>query len=182
MSIELIIGPMFSGKTTELMRKINRYILSNQKCVIITHNIDNRFINKNIINHDGNILNKEYLYIKTNNLINEINIVDNYDIIGIDECQFFEENDLEQFCDKMANNKKKVIVAGLNCDFNRNIFNSISKLIPKVEKIKKLQAICQFCYKDASFTIKKHNKNQIIEIGGQDLYVPVCRLCYNNSY
>ncbi|CCU55926.1 thymidine kinase [Choristoneura rosaceana entomopoxvirus 'L'] len=181
MSIEIITGPMYSGKTTELIRRITRYKLCKKNCVIISHSIDNRYDDDNIlINHDGFKISHDD-FIKTNILINKIKIFDKYEIIGIDECQFFDSNDLIIFCDTLANNGKKIIVAGLNSDFNKNPFKSIIKLIPISEKITKLQSICNFCYNDATFTMKKINKDIIIEIGGSDLYIPVCRICYNKN-
>jgi thymidine kinase len=179
MSIEIITGPMYSGKTTELIRRINIHILSKKKCAIISHKIDDRHSKKFITNHNGFELMKDYLFIKTNKLIDEIKNLDEYEIIGIDEFQFFDSDDLIKFCDDLANMGKKIIVSGLNSDFNRNNFDSMVKLIPISEKLTKLKSICNFCRNKAYFTMKKINKNKIIEVGGSDLYIPVCRICYN---
>lgn len=120
------------------------------------------------------------MYLQTNSLNDIKNKITIFDIIGIDECQFFESEDLFTFCDTLANMGKNIIVSGLVNDFNKNPFISTLKLLSIADKISKLNSICKFCCKEASFTMKKFNKNTIIEVGGSELYNPVCRKCYNN--
>ncbi|CCU56233.1 thymidine kinase [Mythimna separata entomopoxvirus 'L'] len=179
MSIDLIIGPMYSGKTSELIRRITRYMICKKKCVVITHNLNNRYNNDELITHDGYKLIKGCLFIKTDELRKIKYAILDYDIIGVDECQFFDSDDILSFCDDYANIDKKLIIAGLSSDFNKNPFDSVIKLISVSENITKLYAICNICYENATFTMKKSNKNVLIEIGSTDLYTPLCRKCYN---
>lgn len=174
--IELIIGPMFSGKTSELIRRINRYIIKKKKCLVINHHKDIRYSDNNCIVSHNNI---SLEGLKLNNLNQNINIMLEYDVVGIDEAQFFDEIDLVETTEFLANNGKIVIIAGLNSDFNRKSFDSISAIIPKVDTLDILYAICINCNNDASFTKKKIKSNQIIEIGGIELYEPVCRKCFH---
>lgn len=177
--IQLIIGPMFAGKTTELFRRINRY--SNKNCICFKHISDNRYDSNSIVTHDDQSISA----ISCKKLFDYILRISKYDIIGIDEGQFFP--DLTDFCEKMANSGKTVIVAALNGDFKRNPFLNISNLIPLAEEILHLKAICTSCNSfqtSASFTYRKplsckeSSEDTQIIIGGKDLYLPVCRSCY----
>ena len=108
-----------------------------------------------------------------------------YDVIGIDEGQFFD--DLINFCDKMANLGKLIIVAGLDGDYLREPFHNVLGLISKAKKVDKMLAVCMMCGDDAQFTMKKIKKiksvtNDIakrIEIG-DDIYVSACRKCFGS--
>jgi len=182
MSLRIIIGPMMAGKSTELLRRLRRYIIADKKCLLINYIDDNRYKN-NIITHDGTSVNdNNYLklkYIKTKNLFDiNNNIINDYDVIGIDEAQFYP--DLYNFCRFNLNNNKIIITAGLNGDFNQNKFGQILDLIPIADKVNKLTAICNCGYK-ASFTKKIiiETTNQI-DIGSSDKYMAVCRNCLNN--
>lgn len=177
--IELIIGPMFSGKTSELMKRINRLSVVNHKCIVIKYCKDNRYSNSNFIfTHD-----KINMYaVNTDSLLKLKDMAENYTIIGIDEGQFFE--DIVDFCETMANMNKIVIVAGLDATFERKPFGKILDLIPLSESVIKLSAICKYCCKnidhvmEASFSKRLIDDKSEILIGGSDLYTSVCRQCY----
>ena len=163
---------MQSGKSTELLRLCNRYQLSNKKVLLIKSSTDTR--GKFILTHDK----KEKECIVTNNLFDiDENIINEYDVIGIDECQFFDT--IGEFADKIANSGKVVILSGLDSDFQRNPFKNITDLVAKAEHVVKLTAICENCGNDASFSKRKdiNNKN-LIDVGSKDKYTSVCRKCF----
>ena len=99
-----------------------------------------------------------------------------YDVIGIDEGQFY--SDVVEFCENASQAGKIVIVSALGGTYQREGFNSILDLIPKAEKIKQLQAICRLCGHNASFTLRTSSDENIELIGGVEAYMPVCRECF----
>lgn len=175
--IQLILGPMFSGKSTELIRRISRYTISEKKCVIIKYSKDNRYSN-----HDDKLYthNKEiHEAISTHSLTNglSIQIKEEYDVIGIDEGQFF--TDLDVFCEEMCNHGKIVIIAALSGTFQRKSWKSVSNIIPLANEISHLTSICHKCKKDgASFTYRISQEEEITVIGGIEKYWAVCNKCY----
>jgi len=174
--LELIIGPVASGKSLRLIEKINRYKIAGRKVLIIKPDIDTRSTNVK-----SRFTNKEIdctILPQTIPLNLPFNIKD-YDIIAIEESQFF--NRLYDFCiNLLLNNKEvEVIVSGLDTDFRGEPFGEIPKLITLASSITKLTAICMKCKNDnAIFSQKlKKNDNQI-EIGDLETYIPVCINCF----
>mmetsp|Transcript_22998 Transcript_22998/g.17442 ORF Transcript_22998/g.17442 Transcript_22998/m.17442 type:complete len:157 (+) Transcript_22998:255-725(+) len=102
-----------------------------------------------------------------------------YDIIGVDEGQFFP--DIVKFSEEAANSGKIVIISALDGTFQRTGFPSILELIPLAEKVKKLQAICKKCSQNASFTFRTVQSTEVKLIGGESMYIPLCRECFNQS-
>ncbi|QRM15388.1 thymidine kinase [Mudlarkpox virus] len=174
-NIHLITGPMFSGKTTELARLIRRFIISDRKCIIIKHCSDTRYAEENleaIYTHDKISMKA----LSSNNLLTLIPELDKYDVIGIDEGQFFD--DLVDFSETMANRGKKVIIAALNGNFKRELFGNVFKLLPLTEKITSLTAICSICKQEASFSKRITEDTEVKLIGGKEVYTAVCRKCF----
>tara|TARA_B100000700_G_C14684461_1_gene686897 strand:- start:171 stop:734 length:564 start_codon:yes stop_codon:yes gene_type:complete len=177
-SLHLIIGPMFSGKTTELLRIYNRYKIANKKCVLVKYKNDTRYDSNNkIITHNEDYQEAQFI---CNNLcdIFENKQLLEADIICIDEIQFYSDADI--ICDMWANNGKQVIVSGLNGDYKREPFEIISKLIPKAENITFLNAVCKETGKEAYFTKRKTESKDKLLIGGEETYDAVCRKKYFN--
>ena len=169
--IQVIIGPMFSGKTTELLRRIRRYEIAGKKCLRIKYSGDDRYEKNQMTTHD--MIKSDAINCKNLMLIG----TSNYDVIGIDEGQFMEN--LVDFCDTNANNGKIIIIAGLDSDYNINPFSNICTLICKAEVVHKLRAVCT-CGEEASFNYLMSNEKHSIEIiGGADKYKSLCRSCYN---
>ncbi len=170
--IQLILGPMFSGKTTELLRRLTRSKIAGKKTILIRNNIDKR----DHLTHDnkcnGNI---EEKYISN---LNEINPT-NFEVIGIDEGQFFK--DLYIYANKWANNNKIIIISALNGTSEQKPFEEITKIIPFAEEIDKLNAVCIKCGSDFGTYSKylKHDKNSTIKVGGSESYQARCRNCLN---
>ncbi|RHX97999.1 hypothetical protein DYB36_002186 [Aphanomyces astaci] len=142
--LQLIIGPMFSGKSTELIRRMRRYQHAQLKCMVVKSKIDDRYTNDSLVStHDRQMM-------KANPLTRLEDMGDEfmkYDVIGIDEGQFF--TDLHSFCDDAANRGKIVIVAALDGTFERKPFQHVCDLIPRAESVTKLSAVCAICGSDA---------------------------------
>jgi thymidine kinase len=178
--LEIIIGPMFSGKTTRLMETFHNYKTRNNKnCIILGHNIDNRYDKYNITSHDKKEFLECYKYNSITDFINnqQDNIV-NADAILVDECQFFE--DIEKVID-MVNNGKHVYLFGLDGDAEQNVFGNTFTLIPKCDKITKLNGRCFNCgiENGSIFSVCKSDfkKTDQIDVGGEDKYMALCRKC-----
>lgn len=182
-NIHLIFGPMFSGKTTELLRLYNRSKIAGQNCILIKYDKDTRYDVSNIITHNGmktdanidKIFNLHNLSDMTTNPI-YINEWNNATHIFIDEIQFYPN--AAQICDEWANKGKHIILSGLNGDFKREPFEQISLLIPKCEKITHLNAICAKTGNDASYSKRITTDETVEVIGGGDVYMPVDRQTY----
>lgn len=172
--INLILGPMFSGKTTELIRRIERYKFANRSCICLKYANDLRFSEKLIVTHNKYTLEA----FQTNKLFDYAEFIRHYkyEVIGIDEGQFFP--DCVSFCEQMANEGKIVIVAALNGSFERKNFGDILNLIPMSENLEYLKSICMICYKKASFTKRISDDVQLEIIGGSEKYKSLCRKCY----
>ncbi|AEQ32714.1 thymidine kinase [Acanthamoeba polyphaga mimivirus] len=187
MSITTIIGPMFSGKTTEFIRLVDRKKIAGKRCLIIKHIRDDRFEKndseeKHIITHNQ-IRYKNCDIVYSNNLFNsnffEL-ITTNYDVVGVEEGFFFD--DVANFCNELANNNIEVIVSTIDSSFKQEIFQEIGKLIAISENVIKLKAVCMKCkINDASFTIRTVDNDNEILVGGSDIYQSVCRNCLNNN-
>lgn len=178
-SIDIITGPMFSGKSTELLRRLSIFSELGLRVLYVNSIYDNR----TMISHNKMISNKMvYDNIKIQNLQDISNL--NYDVIGIDEGQFFD--DLYVFCLKVCEKlNKKVIVAGLNSNYKREKFGQIIDLIPICNNICKLDSFCNLCknrnvINKAVFTKRLVQNDDLILIGANESYVSVCRECYNS--
>lgn len=178
--LEIVIGPMFSGKTTKLMETFHHYHTRQKKsCVILGHSIDNRYDKYKITSHDK----KEYLECVKAKSIHEFiekhaaAIKDAHAIL-VDECQFFE--DIEEVIN-IVNMGKHVYIFGLDGDANQKLFGNTYKLIPLCDKISKLNGHCHKCgmEKGSIFSVCNNNFNQEtqIDVGGEDKYHSVCRKC-----
>jgi len=174
--IELITGSMFSGKTEELIRRIRRSEIAQQKVAIFKPKIDTRYSEKEVVSHDAKSISsmpvaeaKEIL-----ELINDI------EVIGIDEAQFF-ENDIVEVCNQLANKGKRVIVAALDMDFNGNPFGPIPQLLSIAEYVTKVHAICMKCGNLAHYSHRLGMAQKLVILGEKDIYEPLCRECYNES-
>eukprot|EP00118_Oscarella_pearsei_P026207 m.309607 g.309607 ORF g.309607 m.309607 type:complete len:274 (+) comp47071_c0_seq1:273-1094(+) len=173
--IQLILGPMFSGKTTELLRRIKRYAIANHSCVMIKYDKDKRYAENNISTHDKQVRSA----LSCARLFDLKSQVLKYEVVGIDEAQFFP--DIVDFCEELADSGRTVIVAALDGTFQRKPFGSILDIIPLAESVVKLSAVCMNCFQDASFSKRLTAETQIEVIGGSDKYMAVCRECYKQS-
>ncbi len=176
--LELIIGPMFSGKSTRVIEISNRYESIGKNVLNITHLIDNRYGNGVISSHNK-IQKKAICTDKLMDLIHCEKYI-NSEIILVEEGQFF--SDLVNFVKLSVDiDKKHVIVAGLNGDYKREKFGSILDLIPMSENVEMLTAFCKKCNDG---TLAHFTKRIILDkdaqtlVGSDDIYIPVCRFHY----
>jgi thymidine kinase len=183
-SIDIIIGPMFSGKTTELIRRLTISAEAGFSVLYINSSFDTR--GEEFSTHNKSIQ-KLHKNIHTTKVRNLEELTSSFwlpfEIIGIDEAQFF--TGLKSFCIEMAEKyKKKVIVSGLNGDFQRNSFGEINELLTHCDNINKLYSFCRSCcdckkgiMKPALFSKRIGTDKDKIVIGDEQ-YIPVCRECY----
>lgn len=172
--IHLIIGPMYSGKTTELQRIITRYSLAGKKTTLLKQAKDTRYDADFVCSHDNRRM--EALTVVSLQKV----LVEKFDVIGIDEGQFFEG--IATFADQLANEGKIVVIAALSSDFRRLPFPEIVPLLSIAEKIEQLTAVCRICGGVASFSLRKNAVRDLEVLGGQELYEACCRNCYNVMY
>uniref|UniRef100_UPI00398F0B06 thymidine kinase, cytosolic isoform X1 n=2 Tax=Pristiophorus japonicus TaxID=55135 RepID=UPI00398F0B06 len=175
--IQIIFGPMFSGKSTELMRRVRRYQIAQYQCLVVKYAKDNRYNAEDLATHDRCTMQA----VPTTNLSEVYEKALNCAVIGIDEGQFFP--DCVEFSENMANKGKTVIVAALDGTFQRKAFGNILSLVPLAESVVKLSAVCMECYREAAYTKRLGAEKEVEVIGGTDMYRATCRLCYftNNT-
>jgi thymidine kinase len=178
-SIHLIFGPMFSGKTTELMRQLTRKKIANQDNILIKYSGDTRFNDINIVTHDKLVF--ESTRVSKGNSLKEtvsdlLNICAINTNIFIDEIQFFIDG--AEICDMLANNGFNVYVCGLQGDYNRHIFPTIAKIIPLCDSITHLTSIDKKSGKECTNTKRICESNKLELIGGDESYEAVDRFNY----
>jgi thymidine kinase len=174
-NIELIIGPMYAGKSTELLKEIHKYKFLNKKLLIINHTINKRYGTDKIITHDQ-ISCKDSISLEKIVDIYDLPNFEEADIIIIEEVQFF--NDAYEEIQKLADiYHKKIICAGLSGDFRKKSFGDVCKLIPIADKITHLRAMCSICRDGtpASFTKRCTSSQETELVGANDIYKAVCR-------
>lgn len=171
--IRLYIGPMFSGKTSSLLEAYTRHSIGQRKCLLIKHSFDDRYNATDVATHDGRKLTST---IVCNCLYEADYLVNKYQVVCIDEVQFFEDAPI--FCDKWANQGLVVEASGLCGTYTRDEFPVISRLIPLAEEVYKKMAVCRESGKDASYTFRTSNETGTVVIGGADKYKPVDRQTY----
>lgn len=172
MSLEVIIGCMYSGKSTELIRRVKRLKSIGMRCCVINHSNDTRVDGNYVQTHDGN----KFVAIKTNDLI--LTRVHDYDVIAIDEAQFF--SNLQTAVTLMLRKQKFVIVAGLSGDYRRQKFGDILDLVPMADDVTFKRALCKMCRhpgRPASFTKRLDQNEDTISVSSR--YISVCRQCFD---
>ena len=177
--LKVILGPMFSGKTTELIRIYRRYSACNIPVCVINHTLDNtRYSTTNMSSHNREEI-TSYNFNKLYHCIEE-DFLHKVKVILINEGQFF--GDLIEVVDILVNvYKKEVYVCGLDGDFKRHKFGKILDLIPNCDEVVKLKALCRnCCQNDALFTYRLSEEKEQTVVG-VDNYVSLCRMCYNKG-
>lgn len=178
--LELIIGPMFSGKTTHLLSLHKQYELSNMNTCVINYSEDKRYHHSMLSTHDKNM-------IQCNNTLSlreflTDDIIHSNKVFLINEGQFFDDI-YECTVELVEKHNKYVHIAGLDGDFKRNVFGSLLRLVPLCDKITKKTAICSSCANGtkALFSHRLTNEQSIKVIGSSN-YAPLCRKCYVENY
>lgn len=171
--IEVICGSMFSGKTEELIRRIKRARIANQKIQIFKPVTDTRYHIENVVSHDDNAIHSIPVATSADIFKN----LSDVNVVGIDEAQFFDEK-LPEVCQKLAIRGIRVIVAGLDMDYKGNPFGPIPHLLSVAEYITKVHAICPHCGNLATHSYRLSDDKGTVVLGEKDKYEPRCRVCY----
>lgn len=171
--IEVICGCMFSGKTEELIRRIRRAQIANLSVIVFKPFIDSRYSTNEIVSHNN-------IKIESHSLKSSMEIKSyslDFDVIGIDEAQFFDK-DILKVCQQLAFNGKRVLIAGLDKDYRGLPFGSMPQLMCEADYLDKLRAICVKCSRSASYTKRISTEVDQIVIGELDKYEARCRKCF----
>jgi thymidine kinase len=174
--LEIFIGPMFSGKTSKLIELYKQYSFCNIPLAVINHSSDTRYDDTMLSTHDKVMI----PCIQTSTLTRVTNDMDNFDVILINEGQFFD--DLYDFVVDMLKFNKKIYVSGLDGDFKREKFGKILDLIPLCDKVTKMTSLCSLCKNGTPglFSMRLTNEKEQMLIGSSN-YIPVCRYCYEEN-
>jgi thymidine kinase len=172
--IEVICGSMFSGKTEELLRRIKRAEFANQKVLLVKPKIDNRYSDNNVVSHQGSALASKLI----ENSSEIISLWSNEKIVAIDEAQFFDSG-IVSVCNQLAAKGVRVIIAGLDMDYQGTPFGPIPDLLAIAEYVTKVHAICLSCGNLAQFSHRTANETAQVLVGAVEKYQPLCRSCYN---
>lgn len=171
--IEVICGSMFSGKTEELIRRLRRAEFARQKVEIFKPGVDTRYDATDVVSHEGTTIRSTPVPGSSHLLLltNEIQVV------GIDEAQFFDAG-LPAVCEQLANSGIRVIIAGLDMDFQGRPFGPMPALMAMAEYVTKVHAICMHCGDLANFSHRTTASQDLVLLGETDSYEPLCRTCF----
>lgn len=175
--IEVICGSMFSGKTEELIRRLKRAQFAKQKVEIFKPQIDTRYDEVKVVSHQGTEIHSTPVPSSSNILL----LVNDVDVVGIDEAQFFDE-ELPNVCKQLADMGIRVIVAGLDLDYLGKPFGPIPNLLATAEYVTKVHAICMRCGSLAYVSHRTIINDKLVVLGETDSYEPLCRDCYNKAH
>lgn len=170
--IEVICGSMFSGKTEELIRRLKRVKIATLKVEIFKPKIDTRYDETKIVSHDTNSIHST----PVDKALSILELAQNVDVVGIDEAQFFDD-DISYVCEQLALRGVRVIVAGLDMDYQGQPFGQMPKLLAIADYITKLHAICMKCGNIANISHRKIATEGQVLLGEKDIYEARCRMC-----
>lgn len=174
--IEVVCGSMFSGKTEELIRRMKRAVFAHQKVEIFKPAIDTRYSDEDVVSHDSNSIRSTPVESSASILLLSSDI----DVVGIDEAQFF-DNDIVKVCNTLANQGVRVIVAGLDMDFEGVPFGPMPALCAIADDVTKVHAICVKCGNLAYVSHRLVQAKEQVLLGEQSKYEPLCRECYQKA-
>ena len=174
--IEVICGPMFSGKTEELIRRLVRAQIAKQKVAIFKPKSDDRYEENYIVSHNQRKI--KSMQVENTNII--LDYCNKADVFGIDEAQFFDDS-IINVCKNLANKGKRVVVAGLEKDYLAQSFGFMPDLLVDAEYITKVNAICMKCGDPANYSHRISSEKKQVVIGETDKYEALCRRCYIKS-
>lgn len=172
-SIEVICGSMFSGKTEELIRRLKRAQFAKLQTEIFKPEIDVRYGINEVVSHDSNSIPSTPVSHSSAILL----LSSETQVVGIDEAQFFDE-DLPNVCVQLANKGIRVIVAGLDMDYQGKPFGPIPALMAIAEDITKVHAVCMQCGAPANYSYRLNSSETRVLLGEKDSYEPRCRSCF----
>lgn len=171
--IEVICGSMFSGKTEELIRRLKRAEFAKQRVEIFKPTVDTRYADREVVSHNQNSINSTPVEYSSAILL----LADDCDVVGIDEAQFFDDGIVE-VANELANQGKRVIVAGLDMDFKGRPFGPMPNLLATAEYITKVHAICVRTGNLANYSHRKIDSDRLVELGEVLEYEPLSRAAF----
>ncbi len=174
--IEVICGSMFSGKTEELIRRLKRAKFARQKVEIFKPSIDTRYSEEDVVSHDQHAIHSTPIESSGAILLLSADI----EVVGIDEAQFLDEG-LVDVCNQLANNGVRVIIAGLDMDYQGVPFGPIPALCAIADEVTKVHAICVRCGALAYISHRLVQCDRRVVLGEQTEYEPLCRECYKKA-
>lgn len=174
--IEVICGSMFSGKTEELIRRLKRAKIAQLQVEIFKPASDVRYHEEDIVSHNQNSIRSTPVLSASEILL----LAGDCDVVGLDEVQFFDDQ-IVDVCNTLANQGKRVIIAGLDMDFQGKPFGSMPNLMSIAEYVTKVHAVCVQCGGVAQYSYRTVNQQQTVLLGETDSYQAKCRTCFHKS-
>lgn len=174
--IEVVCGSMFSGKTEELIRRMKRAKFARQKVEIFKPSIDTRYSDDDVVSHDHNAIPCTPIDSSASILL----LASEIDVVGIDEAQFLDAG-LVDVCNELANKGVRVIIAGLDMDFQGKPFGPIPALCAIADEVTKVHAICVKCGALAYVSHRLVANEKRVMLGEKAEYEPLCRDCYRKA-
>ena len=171
--IEVICGSMFSGKTEELIRRLNRAKIAKQKIEIFKPAVDKRYHEEDVVSHNANAIRSTPIDFAQDMLL----LGGSCDVVGVDEAQFFDDG-LAEVCVKLANSGVRVIAAGLDMDYLGKPFGPMPALMAMAEYVTKVHAVCVQCGDIATYSFRSAPSEQQVLLGETDSYEARCRHCF----
>lgn len=172
--IEVVCGSMFSGKTEELIRRLRRAEFAKQRVGIFKPGTDTRYHESDVVSHDKRTIPST----PVRDSASILPLATDLEVVGIDEAQFFDEA-LPRVCEQLAAQGVRVIVAGLDMDFQGRPFGPMPQLLAMAEFVTKVHAICMRCGELATFSHRTNASERLILLGETDSYEPLCRHCFD---
>jgi thymidine kinase len=172
--VEVIAGAMFSGKTEELIRRLNRALIAKQNVEIFKPVIDARYHDTYVVSHDKTQIRSTPVHFSQDIIL----LAGNSDVVGIDEAQFFDEH-LVDVVTLLADQGKRVIIAGLDMDYTGKPFGPMPALMAVAEFVTKVHPICINCGGIAVYSHRLTEEKDTVVVGEKETYEPLCRKCYN---
>ena len=174
--IEVICGYMFSGKTEELISRLTRARLAKQQVEIFKPSVDTRYHETHVVSHNETSIRSTPVSFAGDILL----LSGTCDVVGIDEAQFFDE-EIVRVVQLLANQGKRVILAGLDMDFEGKPFDPMPKLMAIAEYVTKVHAICMKCGDLAAFSYRLSAGKEKVMLGEKDSYEARCRKCFHED-
>lgn len=171
--LEIIVGSMFSGKTEELIRRLKRSEIANQTVVVFKIALDDRYSEEQVVSHDSRAMSSQIIHQSSEILARSAG----YEVVGIDEVQFFDEKIID-VTQELARQGKRVVMAGLDMDFSGRPFDPVPGLMAVSEYVTKLHAICQECGSLATHSYRLIPSRDQILVGASEQYEARCRVCF----
>ena len=175
--IEVICGSMFSGKTEELIRRLKRAEFAKQKTLIFKPINDVRYSENKVVSHDSN----EILSVPIKSSKQIVQLSKDVDVVALDEAQFFDDG-IVDVCNELANSGKRVIVAGLDMDYEGNPFGPMPNLMAIAEFVTKVHAICTKTGNLANYSHRISKSKDLVLLGEREEYEPLSRVAFKENF